>query len=56
MDINLYNYFTEKFQGNFTLPRSILLTKHPERSKGIFCLQIGRGKPWLSKIFDFPKN
>ena len=40
----------------FYLPRPILLTIHPESREGCFVGKDGRGNPWLSKNFNFPKK
>ena len=37
-------------------PGPILPTKHLECSEGCFVGKIGRGNPWLSNIFNFPKK
>ena len=52
---NFLQLLYREVKGNFTQPM-VPKTKHPERSEICFVDKVGRGNPWLSKNFNFPKK
>ena len=55
---NYFNYFTGKRRGIYFIKglRDQFCLQTFRAQQGVFLGKIGQGNPWLSKIFNFPKQ